>query len=483
MSDLESDFFSHLSVQSAAELCFEISEMLRKLEHKADHYQILGISRRATFEDIKKAYRELSKKFHPDRNAQLAEFNYQVKSDLERIFARIQEAFIILNDEAKRRKYDGTLRFPVSASTPVLEITESSVSSSLQNTSLSTIDTPDPEGGISIFDGKAAAQLCFEMRELLHKIEQDADHYQVFEISRRASPKEIDQAYSKLSRKYHPDRYIQLAKFHFQVKNELETVFTRIQEAYDVLSDETKRRKYDALLWFPSTSGSLTKPVTGSFPQPPPIQAPLASQSESSTPTSGPLQPPPSWPSASSQPSDSSRSVNQTKPMPSIPTNQFKPLETNQPVAQLSKLTASEHYMRSLQCLGENDLQAAHQHISRAVELKPRDVDYRTQLARVLAGMPNVKKQAEEHYLLAINLETDVENLPDLYREVAHFYRKNGMTRYADEMEQKATNVQDTKQKESTHPSKKPSQTGSKTASGLNRISGPLQKLIEKFKK
>lgn len=63
-----------------------------------DLYQVLGVSRNASSEEIKKAYREAAFKYHPDRNAGDAA--------AEEKFKNISAAYAILGDEAKRADYD-----------------------------------------------------------------------------------------------------------------------------------------------------------------------------------------------------------------------------------------------------------------------------------------------------------------------------------------------------------------------------------------
>ena len=63
-----------------------------------DYYQILGVNKSATQEDIKKAFRKLARKYHPDVN--------QGNKDAEARFKEVNEAYEVLSDPEKRQKYD-----------------------------------------------------------------------------------------------------------------------------------------------------------------------------------------------------------------------------------------------------------------------------------------------------------------------------------------------------------------------------------------
>lgn len=63
-----------------------------------DYYQTLGISKTATQDEIKKAYRKLARKFHPDVNPN--------DKDAHKKFQQINEAHEVLSDVEKRKKYD-----------------------------------------------------------------------------------------------------------------------------------------------------------------------------------------------------------------------------------------------------------------------------------------------------------------------------------------------------------------------------------------
>lgn len=64
---------------------------------KKDYYEILGVPRNATKEEIKAAYRRLALQYHPDRNK---------SPDAEERFKEISEAYAVLSDDEKRRQYD-----------------------------------------------------------------------------------------------------------------------------------------------------------------------------------------------------------------------------------------------------------------------------------------------------------------------------------------------------------------------------------------
>jgi molecular chaperone DnaJ len=67
------------------------------MSKKRDYYEILGVKKGASQDEIKKAYRKLVKKYHPDVND---------AEDAEQKFKEVQEAYEILSDESKRKAYD-----------------------------------------------------------------------------------------------------------------------------------------------------------------------------------------------------------------------------------------------------------------------------------------------------------------------------------------------------------------------------------------
>ena len=64
---------------------------------KDDYYKILGVEKNADQKEIKKAYRKLALKYHPDKNP---------SKNAEEKFKEISEAYAVLSDNNKRKMYD-----------------------------------------------------------------------------------------------------------------------------------------------------------------------------------------------------------------------------------------------------------------------------------------------------------------------------------------------------------------------------------------
>lgn len=72
-------------------------ELIRQIKRNQDYYEILGVERTSTVEQIRKAYRKLSLKVHPDKNK---------APGSEEAFKKVSKAFKCLSDDDSRRQYD-----------------------------------------------------------------------------------------------------------------------------------------------------------------------------------------------------------------------------------------------------------------------------------------------------------------------------------------------------------------------------------------
>ena len=68
------------------------------MAEKRDYYEVLGLKKGASDDDIKKAYRKLAMKYHPDRNPG--------DKKAEENFKEVNEAYSVLSDADKKSKYD-----------------------------------------------------------------------------------------------------------------------------------------------------------------------------------------------------------------------------------------------------------------------------------------------------------------------------------------------------------------------------------------
>ena len=91
------------------------------------------------------------------------------------------------------------------------------------------------------------------------------DYYKVLGVAKSASTSEIQKAYRKLARKYHPDLF---ADKEDKEREHAKQQFQKVQQAYDVLSDEKKRQMYDQYGSGYEQMAGQANPFTGGGPNP-----------------------------------------------------------------------------------------------------------------------------------------------------------------------------------------------------------------------
>jgi curved DNA-binding protein CbpA len=90
----------------AAEQVENLEDFLGQLEQSVNHYQVLGVTREASRDDIKKSYHSLARRYHPDRFQQSEE---KLRNQIESAFARVARAHEVLTDPSSRSEYDRKL--------------------------------------------------------------------------------------------------------------------------------------------------------------------------------------------------------------------------------------------------------------------------------------------------------------------------------------------------------------------------------------
>ncbi len=87
------------------------------------------------------------------------------------------------------------------------------------------------------------AEFLKEVEDLYQRCE-SMTHYEILGLKRDSSSDELKRAYYRLVKRFHPDRYFKIG--HDDLKNKLSSIFKRINLAYTVLSDKSKRQEYDS---------------------------------------------------------------------------------------------------------------------------------------------------------------------------------------------------------------------------------------------
>ncbi|MBK7996105.1 MAG: protein kinase [Blastocatellia bacterium] len=95
--------------QNAAMFCYEVESIMYSLDN-INYYALLGVSAYAKDSEIRQAYMEATKKFHPEANAELCKYNLDLAPKLEKLYSYICSAYRVLSNPFTKKQYDSRLR-------------------------------------------------------------------------------------------------------------------------------------------------------------------------------------------------------------------------------------------------------------------------------------------------------------------------------------------------------------------------------------
>lgn len=180
------------------------------LNRKLDYYEILGVSRNATLEEIKAGYRQEIKKFHPDKRASMD------KESLDPIDERVKDFLAQQIIDAYRTLKDSSLKATYDATLPEKKSEEELISDDLET-----------------------------LTEISRSLRYDfIDIYKLLGVKRNASTTDIDKAFLNLAYSYNPELTVNATKSpkaQYMIKN----IYGILEASYNVVNTAEKRVEYD----------------------------------------------------------------------------------------------------------------------------------------------------------------------------------------------------------------------------------------------
>lgn len=110
----------------------EVERLLGCISDGADHYRVLAVTRDASIDDIREAYRRAVEHLHPLKCREIIEADGSMQWKLSQAFLRVVEAFITLSRPARRIEYDGVLNRRPTSPLPLPKMPESTRSGEIR---------------------------------------------------------------------------------------------------------------------------------------------------------------------------------------------------------------------------------------------------------------------------------------------------------------------------------------------------------------
>lgn len=180
------------------------------LNRKLDYYEILGVSRNATLEEIKAGYRQEIKKFHPDKRASMD------KESLDPIDERVKDFLAQQIIDAYRTLKDSSLKATYDATLPEKKSEEELISDDLET-----------------------------LTEISRSLRYDfIDIYKLLGVKRNASTTDIDKAFLNLAYSYNPELTVNATKSP-KAQDMIKNIYGILEASYNVVNTAEKRVEYD----------------------------------------------------------------------------------------------------------------------------------------------------------------------------------------------------------------------------------------------
>lgn len=180
------------------------------LNRKLDYYEILGVSRNATLEEIKAGYRQEIKKFHPDKRASMD------KESLDPIDERVKDFLAQQIIDAYRTLKDSSLKATYDAALPEKKSEEELISDDLET-----------------------------LTEISRSLRYDfIDIYKLLGVKRNASTTDIDKAFLNLAYSYNPELTVNATKSP-KAQDMIKNIYGILEASYNVVNTAEKRVEYD----------------------------------------------------------------------------------------------------------------------------------------------------------------------------------------------------------------------------------------------